>query len=105
MTKTNLTHLIDAYGLLKAKQAELENEERSLKKALGELDPGAYEGEKYRLSISETTRETPDDDLKAKTKEIVDAFRATLSAQYLTAHTVKTPTRTHRVSARNGDVA
>ncbi len=33
MTKTNLTALIDAYGLLKAKQAEIELEDKAMKKA------------------------------------------------------------------------
>lgn len=104
MTKTNLTALIDSYGTLKARMADLEGEKKAIEKALADLDPGKYEGEKFRLAISESVRETPDDELKDKIKTVVDAFRATLSSQYLVAHTVKTPTRSHRVSARNGDV-
>jgi hypothetical protein len=104
MTKTSLTALIDSYGTLKARMADLEGEKKAIEKALADLDPGKYEGEKFRLAISESVRETPDDELKDKIKTVVDAFRATLSSQYLVAHTVKTPTRSHRVSARNGDV-
>lgn len=104
MTETNLGSLVDAYGLLKAKLAKLEIDKKSLEKSLADLEPGAYEGEKYRLAISDSVRESNDDELKAKTKEIVDAYRATLTRQYICSHTVKTPVRTHRVSARNGDV-
>jgi hypothetical protein len=94
MTKTNLTSMIDSLGVLKAKIAELENEEKAIKKALGDLEPGAYEGELFRLSISESERETLD----------MKAVREKLSPQFIAAHTNVTKVRTLRVAARNGDV-
>jgi hypothetical protein len=94
MTKNNLVATIDALGELKAQIAALELKEKELKKALGDLKPGAYEGELFRLSISETERETLD----------MKAVREKLSPQWMRAHTNVTNVRTLRVSARNGDV-
>ena len=94
MTKNNLVATIDALGELKAQIAALELKEKELKKALGDLEPGAYEGELFRLSISETERETLD----------MKAVREKLSPQWMRAHTNVTNVRTLRVSARNGDV-
>ena len=94
MTKTNLTATIDALGALKAQIAALEIKEKELKKALGDLKPGAYEGELFRLSISVSNRETLD----------MKAVREKLTPQFITAHTNVTEVRTLKVSARNGDV-
>lgn len=94
MTKTNLTSLIDSFGVLKAKMAELAIEEKALKAALAELDPGAYEGELFRLSISVADRDNLD----------MKAVREKLSPQFIAAHTTTTSVRTLKVSARNGDV-
>ena len=104
MTKTNLTAIIDAYGLLMAKRANLEIEKKNMEKELAELEAGSYEGEKYRLSISDTVLEKPDEDYKAEIDAVVAAFKATKSKQYVVAHTVKTPSRRHAAKARNGDV-
>jgi hypothetical protein len=89
---TNLQKLIDDYGILKARVAELAIAEKALKAALADLGPGAYEGERFRLSVSESTRETLD----------MDAVREHLSRQFVQAHTVVTPVRTLRVAARSG---
>ena len=62
------------------------------------------EGEKYRLSISDSVLESYDDALKAELKAVADAFLATKSSQYIVAHTVKKPSRRHAAKARNGDV-
>jgi hypothetical protein len=102
MTKTNLTALIDSFGALKAQQAELAIQEKALKAALADLDVGAYEGEQFRLNITAPERETLSDELKARTKEAVEAFHASLSCQYRTAHITKVPTRTLTVRARSG---
>lgn len=90
--QTNLTKLIDDLGILKAQIAELELQEKALKAALADLAPGAYEGEAFRLSISESERETLD----------MKAVRAHLSRQFIAAHTNVTQVRTVRVSARSG---
>ena len=53
---SNLTKIIDDLGALKARIADLENQEKALKQALADLGPGAYEGDLFRLSISESER-------------------------------------------------
>lgn len=83
--------LIDALGILKAKIAELEIAEKELKARLN-LPAGAYEGRFYRLSISDSVRETLD----------MAAVREKLSPQFLRAHTRETPIRRYCVVARNG---
>lgn len=90
MTTTNLTATIDALGELKAKIADLQDQEKALKDALGDLEPGAYDGERFRLSVSVSDRETLD----------MDAVREKLSPQFIRAHTNVTPVRALRVSAR-----
>lgn len=92
MTKTNLTTTIDALGEIKAQIAALEIKEKALKANLADLAPGAYEGELFRVSISQTDRETLD----------MKAVRAKLSPQFIAAHTNVTPVRTLKVSARTG---
>jgi len=89
---TNLAKLIDDLGVLNAQKAELLKQEKALKAAFDELSPGAYEGTLFRLSISESVRETLD----------MDAVREKLSVQFITAHTRETPVRTLRISARSG---
>ena len=89
---TNLQQIIDAYGLLKAELAELNLREKALKEALADLTAGSYEGERFRLSISESERETLD----------MAAVREHLSRQFIRAHTNVTPVRTLRVVARSG---
>lgn len=91
-TKNNLAKLIDDLGRVKAQIAELKLAEDALKECLEELDAGAYEGELFRLSISETVRKTLD----------MDAVREKLSPQFIAAHTNETPVRTLKVSARSG---
>lgn len=94
-TKTNLTNLIDQFGVLKAQIADLAKQEKALKAALEDLAPGAYEGELFRLAVSESVRCTLD----------MDAVREKLSPQFIAAHTNETNVRTLKVSARNGKVA
>lgn len=89
---TNLGAIIDALGALRAQMADLERQEKELKDTLVDLEPGAYEGDLFRLSISETERAKLD----------MDAVRKKLSDQFIRAHTSYSTVRTHRVSARNG---
>ena len=104
MTRNNLSALVDAYGLLMAKRADVEAEKKKMEAALADVPAGAYEGDKYRLTISDSVLESDDEELKEKVKNIVAAFRTTLSDQYIRAHTVKKPSRRHAAKARNGDV-
>jgi hypothetical protein len=100
MTNTsNIAPLVDAYGELKARIAELEEQERALKRELATLQPGAYEGEAYRLTISESDRLTRDEAFKARIEELIEEH---ITPRYAKAHTKLTPVRTHRVVARNG---
>jgi hypothetical protein len=99
---TNLGALIDSYAAIKTQIGGLEAQKRAIEEALAELPAGAYEGDDYRLSISDSVREGPDAELKAGDKAAVEAFRETLSRQYLTAHTVETTVRSHRVGIKTG---
>jgi hypothetical protein len=106
MTSSNLTALIDAYATLKNEIASLEADKKKLEASLAELSAGAYEGERYRLTISDSERLGYDAELADKVKEAADtATRAVLdglSRQYLAAHTTTKTVRTHRVGVKTG---
>jgi hypothetical protein len=89
---SNIGTLIDELGVLKAKIAELEAIETLLKDQLIAAGPGAYEGDFYRATVSESERNTLD----------MKAVRAKLSSQFITANTKTTPVTTVKVVARNG---
>jgi hypothetical protein len=99
---TNLTATIDAYAALKTQIGQLELQKKALEAALADLKAGAYETDQFRLTISDSVREAPDAVLKAGIAEAVEAYRATLTRQYLTAHTVETTVRSHRVGLPTG---
>jgi hypothetical protein len=99
---TNLTATIDAYAALKTRIGQLELQKKALEAALADLKAGAYESDNFRLTISDSVREAPDAVLKAEIAEAVEAYRATLTRQYLTAHTVETTVRSHRVGLPTG---
>jgi hypothetical protein len=99
MSNTTVITTIDELGMLRAQIAELEVKEKELKARLGDLAPGAYEGNLFRLSISETVREGYDKVMKAKVDELIEEH---LSVQYITAHRTLSPVRTLRTSSRNG---
>ena len=88
----NLTPTIDRLGVVKAQIAALKREEDELKTVLIENGPGAYEGDLYRCTVSQTDRETLD----------MEAVRAKLSPQFIRAHTNVTPVTMVRVVARVG---
>ena len=90
MTRTNLAAAIDRLGELKAQIADLAKLEAEVKTELKELGPGSYEGEKYRVTISDSERDTLD----------MTAVREKLSAQFLRAHTTTSTVRSLRVTAR-----
>ena len=103
MTRTNLSAIIDELGQIKAAKAAIEARENVAKKALADLEPGSYEGELFRLTITAPEREQLSDELKGRIKDVVNAFRATLSRQYLAAHAPTVATRTLTVRARTGE--
>jgi hypothetical protein len=103
---TNLNTLIDQYAAVKAAQGKLELEKKMLEKALADLPAGHYESENYRLSISNALSQVPDEELAAEQKLVaanaIEAYRATLSRQYITAHTIDKQVRSHRIGLPTG---
>ena len=91
MAKTNVTATVDRLGELKARIAELEREEKELRDTVVELGEGAYEGERYRVTVSNTERGTLD----------MEAVRKKLSDQFIRAHTKVKEVVVVRVTARN----
>jgi N-methylhydantoinase B/oxoprolinase/acetone carboxylase alpha subunit len=87
---SNLTSAIDRLGNVKAQIAALKREEDELKAVLIENGPGAYEGETWRATVSQSDRETLD----------MDAVREKLTPQFIRAHTRVTPVTTVRLVAR-----
>jgi hypothetical protein len=102
MTSSNITALVDQYAAIKTQLGQLETEKKRLEAALAELPAGAYESEDYRLTISDSVREGVDKVLGEEIKTVVEAYKAGLSRQYLTAHTTETKVRTHRISLPTG---
>lgn len=86
----NLTSTIDQLGLIKAQLAGLKAQEEALRAVLIEQGPGAYEGELFRVTVSESERSTLD----------MAAVRAKLSRQFIQANTTVTPVVTVKVTAR-----
>jgi hypothetical protein len=87
----NLTSTIDALGAIKAQIADLKAQEEALRAVLVEQGPGAYEGDLFRATVSESERATLD----------MAAVRAKLSRQFIQANTIVTPVVTVRVAARS----
>lgn len=88
----DLTDTVDRLGMIKAQIAELKAKEDRLRAILIESGPGAYEGEFYRATVSESERHTLD----------MDAVRDKLSAKWIAAHTNVTEVTMVRVTSRNG---
>ena len=87
---SNLASTIDQLGHLRAQLAELKRQEDELKAVLIENGVGAYEGDLFRATVSESERETLD----------MAAVREKLSPQFIRAHTRVTAVVTVRVVAR-----
>ena len=83
---------IDRLGLLLAQISDLTKEADVIKAQLRELGDGAYEGELFRASVSTSERSTLD----------MEAVRAHVSRQFITANTKVTETVTVKVASRNG---
>jgi hypothetical protein len=102
MTQTNLSALIDAYAAIKTQLGRLEVEKKRLEAALAELPAGSYETEDNRLTISDSVREGVDKVLGDEIKTIIEAYKSSLTRQYLTAHTTETAVRVHRIGLPTG---
>jgi len=103
---TNLTATIDAYAALKAEIGRLELRKKELEAALAELPAGAYESADFRLTISDVEGSKHDAKLGAEVKAVLKTaeadYLATLSHQYISAHTVPTLVRRHLVGLPTG---
>lgn len=91
MRKSNIGPLVDEFGLLKAQIAALEAKLEPIKKQLGELEAGAYEGDLFRVTVSKYDQDRLD----------MDAVRAKLSRQFIAANTTTTSVTKIAAKARN----
>ena len=87
----NVTTTIDRLGELKALQLGDLREANKLKEVVVELGAGAYEGERYRATVSVFERANLD----------MDAVREKLSPQFIKAHTSVKKVTVVKVTARN----
>ena len=103
---TNLNTTIDAYAALKAEIGRLELKKKEMEAALADLSAGAYESDNYRLTISDVEGTKHDKVLAAEVKAVLKAaeadYLATLSRQYISAHTEDTLVRRHLVGLPTG---
>jgi hypothetical protein len=73
----NLTPTIDMLGALKAEIAALQADAKKLQDGLADLPAGSYEGDRYKLTVSEFEVTVFDN----------EAIRAKCSHQLVAAHT------------------
>lgn len=83
-------HKADLFGDLKAEVAKLMERHDALKAELIAMGTGVHEGERYRVTVSKSERETLD----------MEAVRAKLSRQFIQANTNVTEVTTVRAVAR-----
>lgn len=91
----DLKRLIDRYGILRAEMAELLMKEKMLRREFADLPEGAYEGELFRLAVSDVESEHLD----------MKAVRKKLSPQFIRAHTRIVKSRRYLPSARQGNTS
>ena len=85
-----MTSIVDRIGALKAQIAPLEKSLKKLQDELKARGPGRYEGELYDANVFTQTRDLLD----------LDAVRAKLSTQFLTAHTRQSESTVVKVTAK-----
>jgi hypothetical protein len=90
---TNM-QLVDAFGALKARIADLELEAKAMHSQLLAMGEGAYEGDLFRVTVEHSTRTNVD------RKAIIDVLQP--SRQLITAHTSYSDVWTVKAKARNG---
>ncbi len=86
-----LQAIVDEYGTLCAQMATLKRMQAELKAQLIAAGETPIEGSLFRVTVSTCIAETLD----------MEAVRAKLSPQFITAHTIKTERTTVRCTARN----
>lgn len=93
MSDDLISSTIDELGNLKAQIADLKKREDELKDILESAGVTKAEGDLFRVTITESVRETLD----------MEAVREKLSPQFIRAHTKETKYVTVRVTARKGE--
>lgn len=96
---TNIGALADAYGLMNAEIAEIQKRQNAVREQIIATGRDAIDGELFHVSVSHSVRETPDKVLKEQLDELVEAYKSTLTSQYLTAHINKKEVVTIRPTA------
>lgn len=86
----NVATIVDSMGDLRGKIAAMTDQYDALKAHIVAMGAGAYDGTRYRATVSESERATLD----------MAAVREKLSPQFIRAHTNVTPVTTVRVVAR-----
>ena len=95
MKPATLRQLIDRAGELKAQESDIKSELESIKVRLIKAGIEQGEGELFRVTISKSQRHVLD----------MEAVRAHVSPQFITANTVLTISTAMRVTARTGEEA
>lgn len=90
-----MTSIVDRIGALKAEIAPLERQLKKLQDELKARGPGRYEGELYDATVFNQVRDLLD----------MDAVRAKLSSQFLTAHTRTSESVVLKVTAKQLAIA
>ena len=90
-----MSNLVDRIGALKAQIAPLEKQLKKLQDELKARGAGRYEGDLYDASVILSTRESLD----------MDAVRAKLSHQFISASTRETEVVTLKVTAKQLAIA
>lgn len=90
---SNIGPIVDDYGRLKAKIADLLLQAEPLHAQIVAQGPGAYEGKLFRTTVSKSERANLD----------MDKVREKLSPQFIRANTTHTPVTTVRIYGRTAE--
>lgn len=93
------THIVDQLGEIKARIADLEEQEKVLRDQVLALGEKEVEGDLFRATVSTASREGRDKVFKDKIEELVEKH---LSRQFIAAHTTSTEVTSVRIAARKG---
>lgn len=90
-------NIVDQLGAVKARIAELQAQEQQLKDTLIASGERMVEGDLFRATVCEQTRETRDPVFKEAVEKLIVS---NLSRQFITAHTISSIVPMVRLTAR-----